>query len=433
MAADADPPAAGWTNWSGNQRAATAELRRPGTEDALRALLADAPRPVRVVGAGHSFTPVVATTGTIVSLDALDGVLATDAAAGTARLRAGTRLHAASEALERAGLAFRNLGDIDVQSFAGAAATATHGTGERYPCLAAEITAVRLMTGSGEIREAALADDPDLVHAAQVSLGALGVVLEASVNVQPAYRLHRRTWVEPLEAILAQAEARWRQHRNYEFFYLPFSGHGINISHDATDAPATPRAPSTDEAGLASLRRARDWLRWCPPLRRALLAAAIARTPGEDTVGTSWQLLASERETRFNEMEYHLPPDAALEAFREVVTWIERQRPDVFFPVEVRKTAGDAAWLSPFQGGPRISVAIHAHAPDDCAWFFDAPERIFRAAGGRPHWGKLHSLAAPDLAALYPDFERFTALRRALDPDGVFLTPALARLWGEAA
>lgn len=420
----------GWANWSTNQQAHPAKLAHPRSEDALRKLLREAPRPVRVVGAGHSFTPIVPTSGTIISLDKMTGVIAADRAAGTARIRMGTRLAALSAALEDHGLAFHNLGDINVQSFAGAAATATHGTGETLPCLAAGIRELRVMLGSGDIIEATYETYPELVRALQVSLGALGILLEATVSVAPAYRLHRRTWVEPIDSILASAAARWAHHRNYEFFYLPFSGYGINISHDLTTAAETPRRPGTDEADLRNLRRLRSLLKWCPPLRRLCLSAALRGFKPEDTVGTSWQLLASERETRFNEMEYHLPVATAFDAFCEVRAWVERYRPEVFFPIEVRKTAADDAWLSPFNDGPRISIALHAHAPDACDWFFDAPERILREAGGRPHWGKLHSLTAAELAELYPAFTRFTALRREYDPSGVFLTPALARLWG---
>ena len=242
-------------------------------------------------------------------------------------------------------------------------------------------------------------------------------MLEAEVRLKDAYRLHRRTWVEPIEQIIAEAPGRWSRHRHYEFLYIPFSGYGINISHDETDAAETQRRPSADEAGLASLRRLRDWLRWSTTIRRKLTAAALQRTPTEDVNGTSWKLLASERRTPFNEMEYHLPPDAGLAVFKEVIAYIEAQRRDVFFPIEVRKTAGDQSWLSPFQGGPRVSIAVHAQAGEDHSWFFDGVEPMFRAASGRPHWGKLHSLAAEDLAALYPDFERFTALRRELDPE----------------
>lgn len=431
MSVQADSETRAWTNWSGNQRADTATYLQPKTEDDVRAALATAEGPVRVVGSGHSFTPIVSTTGTILNLDHMGGVIEADRPGQRARVAAGGRLRDLSPELERHDLAFRNLGDINVQSFAGAASTATHGTGETFQCLAAEIRAIKLMTGSGDIVDASIETDPDLIHAAQVSLGALGIILEAEINLQPVYKLHRRTWPESLEDIIAQAPARWAKHRNYEFFYIPFSGHGINISHDETDAEDTPREASSDEDELGGLLHLRNKLKWSNRLRRAALGPAVKRSKPENVVGTSWQLLANERNTPFNEMEYHLPPDAAFDALQAVIEYIEKERPDVFFPIEVRKTAGDNAWLSPFQNGPRISVAVHAHAPDDHDWFFGKVEAIFREAGGRPHWGKLHSLGAGELSALYPDFSRFTALRREMDPDGTFMTPALAQLWGE--
>lgn len=422
----------GWANWSGNQSAPTAHFVQPRSEDELRDIVTRGEGPVRMVGAGHSFTPIVSSQGTIINLDHMNGVVWADAETLQARVRAGSRLKDLSPALDEAGLAFRNLGDINVQSFAGAAATATHGTGENLGCLSSEIVALRLMTAEGNILEASIDSNFDLLQAVQVSVGALGILLEATVNVCPAYNLHRRTWVEPIEDILSAIEERWRANRNYEIFYIPFSGYGVNIQHNQTDDAETERPPSDDEAALAGLRAIRNKMKWSNFLRRKMLAAGLKRAAAENVIGPSWQLLASPRETRFNEMEYHLPVDTGLDALKDVIAYIETHRPDVFFPVEVRKTAGDTAWLSPFQGGPRISIAVHAAAEEDHSWFFDGVEPIFRAAGGRPHWGKLHSLGAQELDSLYPEFSKFTALRKQLDPAGRFMTPALAKLWGEA-
>jgi FAD-linked oxidoreductase len=421
----------GWSNWSGLQKAWTARRASPSNEAELSALVKNAEGSIRVAGAGHSFTPIVA-ADTVVSMDAMKGVVSVDKARGQARIRCGSRLYDLSPALEAEGLAFRNLGDINVQSFAGAVSTATHGTGEQLSCLAAEICGLRIMLADGSVREASLGDDPDFVRAAQVSLGALGILLEADVQLQPAYRLHRHTWVEPIEQIIELAAQRWAQHRNYEFFYIPFSGYGINISHDETTGAETRREESRDEDGLANLKKLRDTLKWNTPLRRTLLGQALKRTPVENVIGTGWRLLSSVRETKFNESEYHIPESHGLRVLRDVIETIETKRKDVFFPVEVRKTAADSAWLSPFNDGPRISIAVHAHAPDDYGWFFEAAEPLFLAAGGRPHWGKLHSLKAEHLSSLYPEFSRFTALRRDMDPKGKFMSPALAALWGEA-
>jgi FAD/FMN-containing dehydrogenase len=113
--------------------------------------------------------------------------------------------------------------------------------------------------------------------------------------------------------------------------------------------------------------------------------------------------------------------------------WIERERADVFFPFECRMTAGDSAWLSPFNAGPRISVAVHTHAPDAYDFLFSKIEPIFQRAGGRPHWGKLNSLTGAQARALYPKFDDFARLRQQLDPEHRFLNPYLRELFGVSA
>jgi FAD/FMN-containing dehydrogenase len=177
------------------------------------------------------------------------------------------------------------------------------------------------------------------------------------------------------------------------------------------------------------LKSLRDALKWCSPLRRWLLKRAISKAPTENIVGESWDMLASERNVLFNEMEYHLPVDKGLEALEEVRHYIEKKRPDVFFPFEARQTASDTAWLSPFNGGGRISIAVHCYHKDAFDFLFTDVEPIFQKYGGRPHWGKLNSMTAEQARAWYPNFEKFAALRRELDPDGRLLNGYLSDLF----
>jgi hypothetical protein len=109
---------------------------------------------------------------------------------------------------------------------------------------------------------------------------------------------------------------------------------------------------------------------------------------------------------RFNEMEFHLPVDVQLKALAEIVAVIEKERPDVFFPIECRRIAPDDAWLSPFQGEPRGSIAVHAHYKDEFAFLYTLIEPIFRRYDGRPHWGKLHSVTGDQLAGALSALER---------------------------
>ena len=160
---------------------------------------------------------------------------------------------------------------------------------------------------------------------------------------------------------------------------------------------------------------------------RLLLASAEAHP--EEAIDIGWKLLSTERPIRFNEMEFHLPADVQLTALQEVVRTIERERPDVFFPIEARRIAPDNAWLSPFQGGPCGSIAVHAYYKDDYEFMFRLIEPILRRYGGRPHWGKLNSLKGPDFAALYPKWKEFLGLRQTLDPQGRLLNDYLKSIF----
>ena len=108
-------------------------------------------RGVRPVGSGHSWMPLVPTKHAIVKLDHFSSVGEIDPLTHQAWLGAGAKLHDLSPQLSERGYAFRNLGDIDIQTLAGATSTGTHGTGKELQGLAAEIQALKLVTGSGEL------------------------------------------------------------------------------------------------------------------------------------------------------------------------------------------------------------------------------------------------------------------------------------------
>src|SRR5262249_54863647 len=148
---------------------------------------------VRVAGSGHSFTPVVATSGTVLDLAGLAGIVALDPAARQAEIRAGTKISAMGETLRAGGLALANQGDVDVQAICGALGTGTHGTGRTLGSLSTQIAKLRLVTAEGDTFEVSKESDAELFEAARVSLGMLGVTVSATLNLVPAYRLHERT------------------------------------------------------------------------------------------------------------------------------------------------------------------------------------------------------------------------------------------------
>ncbi|MGD0191446.1 MAG: D-arabinono-1,4-lactone oxidase [Rhizomicrobium sp.] len=416
-----------WRNWSGIRVSYPQARAMPASEDELSHILKTSPAPIRAVGAGHSFMPLVPTNGTLLSLDAMGGVVSSDGVSVT--VKAGTRLGALGPALAARGRAMANLPDINKQSLGGALGTATHGTGKRLTALHGNVTALRLATVDGAITDCSATKNPDLFNAARVSLGSLGIITEVTMDTVPDKRLHRRVWLESFDDALAHAEARWNTHRNFEFYAVPFTGLAANITHDETDAPAIPRGPETDSRFLEALRILRNLFSFSRSIRKEAAYLLLASTPPEEAIDEGWKLLSTERPVRFNEMEFHLPAAIQLTALREVVAAIEANRPDVFFPIEVRRIAPDNAWLSPFQGGPRGSIAVHTYYRDEYEFLFQLVEPILRRYGGRPHWGKLNSLKGKDFASLYPRWRDFLDLRRSLDPHGRLLNPYLNQLF----
>jgi FAD/FMN-containing dehydrogenase len=142
------------------------------------------------------------------------------------------------------------------------------------------------------------------------------------------------------------------------------------------------------------------------------------------------RVFTSPRTVVFREMEYAVPREAGLTALREARAALDRSGLRVTFPVEIRVTPADDIPLSTSTGRDSFYLAFHTHRDADHREYFALIEPIMRAHDGRPHWGKVHTRTAADLAPAYPRFEEFLALRDRLDPDRVFANPYLRRVLG---
>lgn len=419
-----------WSNWSGHVTAEPRLIASPADAGELGDLVRTAPGPVRVVGAGHSFTPLVTSQGTILSLEKLEGLVSHDAGRHQARVRAGTRLGPLMHILQGIGQGLPNMGDIDRQALGGALGTATHGSGPTLGAYHTQLETVQIVDGLGKIREFKRAGDREMIQAIGVALGAFGILCEVTLNNIATYRLRRRKWVLPIADMLGDFEKMMTAHRSAEFYYIPFSGYAQFIASDFSTAATTTRPTDDDEGSLRTLRRLRTALAWLPSLRRRLILGAVAKVPAEDYVQDWLNVYASDRQTRFNEMEYHLPFEEGPKALAEIIALTEKHFPEVYFPMEVRSVASDQFWLSPFHGRATCSIAIHHDAANDPLPFMRAAEPIFRRYGGRPHWGKMHSLKAAELKKLYPRWDDAMAVRRDIDPKNRFVSPYMAGLFG---
>ena len=159
-----------WTNWSGLVRATPTALIAPDSEAELANAVRQASGPVRVAGSGHSFTPICETTGTLISLDRMQGLVSVDAARPQATVRAGTKIHALGRPLFDAGFGLKNQGDIDRQAIAGAVSTGTHGTGPTLGSLSSEVAGFRLVTAKGEVLDCSAGSNAEIWEAGRVAL-----------------------------------------------------------------------------------------------------------------------------------------------------------------------------------------------------------------------------------------------------------------------
>ncbi len=382
-------------NWSGSVTCEPARIESPADEAALAELIARAQGEVRVVGAGHSGTPLCATEGLLLSLDSLAGVETRDHQGLVETVRAGTRLCDLGDPLLERGLAMQNLGDIDTQALAGAVGTGTHGTGRTLGNISSTVDVVRLVDAEGEIRQYTAEDDPDLLRALRVSLGSLGVFTALRLQLMPAYRLHERIRRMSVDACLERLDAEIEQSRHFEFFWLPHK-----------DAAEMKTLALTDEepSDLPDL-----------PYER---------------IGWSPHIIPSRRDVKFFEMEYAVPAKHGPACFRDVRARMRERHAEVLWPVEYRTVAPDDAMLSNAHGRDTVTISVHQDGAQPYREFFESVEPIFWSFGGRPHWGKIHTLSADRLRDLYPEWDRFQAIREQLDPKGRFLNAHLREVFG---
>jgi L-gulonolactone oxidase len=402
----------------------------PRTRDELARAIVEGPPPVRVVGAGHSFSAGVATPGTLISLDHLARVLDADAATGLVRVEAGIRLWQLSQELHLRGLAMPNLGDIDAQSLAGALSTGTHGTGTRFPNLSAQVESVELVLADGSRHTVT---DGDELRAARVALGALGVIAAVTLRCVPAFRLRIVDRPEPLADVLPSLHERADAHDHFEFWSFPHADAALVRTLDETDeppdVPGRARAYASDvlmdnHAFRAVSEVAKRFPSQIPRLNRFMSAAASQR----ERVDWSYRIFASRRLVRFEEMEYALPREHAVEAVRAARVALERH--PVSFPIELRFSAGDDALLSPAHARESAFVAVHVFRSMAYEAAFRDVEAALSGLGGRPHWGKRSFLGAAQLAPRYPRWDAFQAVRRELDPEGRFANAWLRDVLG---
>jgi FAD/FMN-containing dehydrogenase len=397
-----------WTNWAGNQRFDAAEIAAPTSESELVELVQEAVgarRPMGIVGSAHSFTPIVETSDLLIEMEGVTGVLSRDAEQRTADVLGGTTIKQMGGELWDVGLSMKNQGDIDAQTIAGAIATGTHGSGIEFGSLSSAVRGVRIVTGTGDVLDID-ASQPDLLHAAQVSIGLLGVITRVTLDVMPAYRLQESNRIDPLDRVLEEWDEAIATHRHYSFFWAPQDDSGalyalpyIPANHcyvkmleeRPVDAAADALEPITGEVGARTGR------------------AYLIYPDTTDEIAT------------WIELEYMVDATDAKPAFLALRELMLEHFPHETSPIEVRWTKGEPAFLSPHHGHDTCSISVSGLQKHDWDRFLRAVDATLRPWAPRSHWGKVGYLDHERLREVYPELDRFLAIRAELDPHGLFL------------
>lgn len=425
-----------WRNWSGGVRANPQSRLSPNDEagvvDAVQSCLRDG-RQLRVVGAGHSFTPVAVSDHTMLSLDHLNGLVSVDLAQKRGEVQAGTRLGMLGDLLHQKGLGQENLGDIDVQSIAGAISTGTHGTGADFQTIAATVEGLRLINGHGEPVDIQRDSPDDLLNAARVSLGLLGIITQVKLRLRPAYKLHYTSQRAHFFETLERLDAYNQDNRNFEFYWFPYSDRVQLKFMNPSEEPARGMGIGKKLNDLV-LENGAFWLlsqlcRLIPAMCAPVSKLSAALVSESNRVDWSHRLYATQRLVRFEEMEYSIPRHQMVPVLKEIHRLTAKNRYRVHFPLECRFVKGDDIWLSPAHGRDSAYIAVHMFKGMPFDPYFRDLEDVFKAHEGRPHWGKRHTLTADDLAQRYPRYHHFCRLRRQFDPRDIFLNPHLATLF----
>ncbi|MCK2023864.1 FAD-binding protein [Microbacterium sp. kSW2-24] len=412
-------------NWAGNLTYRASRVEHPASIDALRALLAQG-GPVRMLGSRHCFNDIADTEGALIALDRLPAAFEVSPERDAVRVAGGLRYGDIAPLLAAEGLALANLASLPHISVAGAVATGTHGSGDAIGSLASAVRALTIVTPGGETRELRRGDvDFD---GAVVSLGALGAVVDLTLDVEPTYDVAQHVFEHPSwDAILTDLEA--------------VTGIGTSVSvfstwqhTDVADQIwVKQRLPEAREAARESLFES-----------LGAEAAASKRHPilGVDPVACTEQLGTPgpwfERLAHFKleftpsagaeiQSEYLVPRADAVAAI-QAVRGLAGQIAPLLLVNEIRTVKADDLWLSSSYGTDAVGIHF-TWKPDEAAVraFLPTLEAALPPTA-RPHWGKVFTLDAAEVRERYPRFDDFAALAARFDPERRLVNPYLERL-----
>jgi FAD-linked oxidoreductase len=424
-----------FTNYGGNLEIEPVHYYKPESEDEVRQIVASVAqrgRGLRVVGAGHSWSAIATSEANMMTLDALDKLVSVDKERSQVTVQAGIRIHALTDLLEAHGLALPNLGSIQAQSIAGAVGTGTHGTGLTFGNMSTMLAAMTLVRADGTRLTIRRDEQPDLMKMAAVSLGMLGVTVEVTLQCVPALDLEYVAWPMPYDEVPKILDELLHTHAHVRLYWFT----GTDVIQVMTMNPTKkPRSPVNrvaqyfkdivlDTDLLAVLQHVGHFFPGLVgPFNKFSESVGFVR---EERVDRSDRILTIPMPPVHEETEYSLPVTETVRVLADLPDLVAKNDIKINLPIEYRFVAGDENALSPAQGRDSVYVGAYTYGESFAQPMFATIEPYLKSLGGRPHWGKHLQISAEEVRAMYPGYDAFCAVRRDMDPHGVF-TNALTR------
>jgi FAD/FMN-containing dehydrogenase len=335
------------------------------------------------------------------------------------------------------GLGMKNLGSITRQRIAGAISTGTHGTGLKIGNLSTQITGMRLINGLGEVHELSLDRDPEFMSAARISLGALGIISQVTIQCVKDYNLLYKSEHRPFKELQHTLDHDLNNNERLRLYWFSWIPDDIKVmTMNPTTAAATnesgPAANPTVQAVAPDTYSLPYWQGLGRKVASNKRKGSEARLKwfSEEKVKPYDRALTTIMPPHHQESEYAIPVEKAAEAVQALRRKIKEK--GYFDPilVEVRFVAQDDIMLSPSHDRPVCYVGGYIFGKLNARDFFQNYEQLMRSFDGRPHWGKIHMLTSQDVRDMYPRSARFNEIRNKLDPKGIFANEFIHNLFG---
>ncbi|SMF14546.1 FAD-binding oxidoreductase [Streptomyces sp. Amel2xC10] len=439
------------TGW-GRTAPSTARLIRPRTyEEAVAAVRDCGVRGGIPRGLGRAYGDAAQNAGgAVFDMTGLDRIHAIDADGGTVLCGAGVSLHSLMRVLLPLGWFVPVTPGTRYVTVGGAIGADIHGK-NHHGCgsFARHVLSFELLTADGTIRT--VAQDSPLFEATAGGMGLTGMILTATVRLQPvetslmSVDTERAADLDDLMARLTATDHRYR----YSVAWIDLLARGAATGravltrgdHAPLDAlPARtrrdplafrpsrlPSAPAAVPEGLLTRRTVglfnELWYRRAPRARTGELQRLSAFFHPLDGV-PHWNRVYG----RAGFVQYQFVVGHGQEdALRRIVGRISERRCPSFLAVLKRFGAADPGWLSFPRPGWTLALDIPAGLPGLGAFLDELDEEV-AAAGGRVYLAKDSRLRPDLLTAMYPRADDFRALRAELDPRGVFTSDLSRRL-----